>query len=357
MTFVIAAAGTGGHVYPGLAVGEALVAQGIERERILYVGGDRLEAKVYPDAGFPFEGLELKGLRRSLSIENLKLPGIVLRARRRMIEIMGDRGTKVGLGMGGYVTIPLALAVRSPGVDLMVSEQNKDAGLANRVARRWASRVFVSFPNTKGMPGAEWVGNPVRRDLAQFDRATGRAQAISHYDLDSSRPTLGVFGGSLGAGAINEAIARLVATWGGPVMQVVHLTGRGRVMDGLQSTKVSVWRQVEFEDQMSRFYAAADLVVARAGGGVAELTATGTPSILIPGEFGSAGHQRENARFIEAAGAALMLAEPELGRLPRLVEATLFDEGRLTAMREAASVIARPNAASAIAEALIEASK
>ncbi|MGA7098600.1 MAG: UDP-N-acetylglucosamine--N-acetylmuramyl-(pentapeptide) pyrophosphoryl-undecaprenol N-acetylglucosamine transferase [Acidimicrobiia bacterium] len=356
MTFVIAAAGTGGHVYPGLAVGEALVARGIERERILYLGGDRLEAKVYPNAGFPFQGFELKGLRRSLSIENLKLPGIVWRARRRMIEIMADRGTRVGLGMGGYVTIPLALAVRPSGVDLMIAEQNKDAGLANRIARRWASRVFVSFPNTKGMPGAEWVGNPVRHELAQFDRATRRVDAISRYELDPTLPTLGVFGGSLGAGAINDAIARLVAMWDGPTMQVVHLTGRGRVMDGLQSPKVAVWRQVEFEDQMSCFYAAADLVVARAGGGVAELTATGTPSILIPGEFGSAGHQRENARFIEAAGAGLMLSEAELGRLPGLVATTLFDESRLTAMRQAASVIARPRAASAIAEALIEAS-
>ncbi len=353
MTFMIAAAGTGGHVYPGLAVGEALVRRGIPRDEVLFVGGDRLEAGVYPKAGFPFLPLELRGLRRSLSPQNLGIPAIVWRARRKLIQTMTERGTRVALGMGGYVTIPVALAARSAGISLMLAEQNKHAGLANRIARRWAVHTFVSFPNTRGMDRGEWVGNPIREEIAGFDRATLRPSAMSRYGLDPNVPTLGAFGGSLGAGLINGAITRLVATWAGPDLQIVHLTGRGRLIEAPTSAKVRAWKQVEFEDRMSLFFAASDLVVARSGGGVAEITATATPAILIPGEFGSSGHQHENAMFLGRRGASLVLSEADVDGLGELVEATLFDSGRLSAMSEAARSVAKPGAASAIAGAMI----
>jgi UDP-N-acetylglucosamine--N-acetylmuramyl-(pentapeptide) pyrophosphoryl-undecaprenol N-acetylglucosamine transferase len=354
MTFLIAAAGTGGHVFPGLAVGEALVDLGVERDRILFTGGDRIEATVYPEAGFPFLGLELRGLQRSLTTRNLGLPRLMWRARDRIVEQIEQREVKVALGMGGYVTIPTALAARRSGVSLLVAEQNAGAGLANRLASRWAVRSFTSFPGTHGLEKGEWVGNPVRKSLVDFERGRLRSEALARYGLDAGLPVLGVFGGSLGAAVLNSATRSLVTTWEGPPIQVLHLTGQGNVVEteGLATT-VS-WRQVAFETRMELFYAASDLVIARAGGGVAELTATATPSILVPGEFGSSGHQTANARFLQEAGAALVLTQDRIGELRGLVEATIVDTDKLGSMRLAAKSIAKPQAAATIAGAMLE---
>jgi UDP-N-acetylglucosamine--N-acetylmuramyl-(pentapeptide) pyrophosphoryl-undecaprenol N-acetylglucosamine transferase len=353
MTFLIAAAGTGGHVYPGLSVGEALVAEGVERESILFAGGDRIESTVYPEAGFPFLELELRGLKRSLSVSNLQLPGIVWRARDSLIAEMTRRSTRVVLGMGGYVTIPAALAARKSGLPLMVAEQNATAGLANRVAGRWATRQFVSFPETEGMRSGEWSGNPIRPDLADFDRSAVKPSAMTRYGLDAATRVLGVFGGSLGAGSINDAVATMLSNWSGPEIQVVQLTGRDWSSKATASHAVRRWERIPFEDRMADFYAVSDLVVARAGGGMAELIATATPSILIPGEFGSSGHQGANADFLRSSGAALVLAQDRLQDLPGLVESTLFDSAHLLGMSAAASNIAKPHAALTIATAMI----
>lgn len=353
MTFLIAAAGTGGHVFPGLAVGEALKSRGVGPEAILFVGGDRLEATIYPEAGFPFLGLELRGLERSLTVRNLSLPRVVWRARDLIATRMLERGVQIALGLGGYVTIPTALAARRARVPLFIAEQNAGAGLANRIASRWAVRSFTAFPDTLGLEKGEWVGNPVRHALAHFDRDLLRPEALSRYHLEPGLPVLGVFGGSLGAAAINGVVRRLVQTWQGEPIQVLHLTGEAD-LPATSSTGVVTWRRKRFEEHMELFYAACDLVVARAGGGVAELTVTGTPSILVPGQFGSSGHQALNAAFLQKSGAAVALSQDRIEDLPRLVAELLFSRERLEAMRAGARDIARPGAAMTIADAMVE---
>jgi UDP-N-acetylglucosamine--N-acetylmuramyl-(pentapeptide) pyrophosphoryl-undecaprenol N-acetylglucosamine transferase len=354
MTFLIAAAGTGGHVFPGLAVGEALSTRGVSREDILYVGGGRLEAKVYPEAGFPFLGLELRGFQRSLTPRNLSLPRLVWRARDQIGARIRERGVRVALAMGGYVTVPTALAARKTGIPLLIAEQNAGAGLANRIASRWAVRSFTSFPDTDGLKDGEWVGNPVRLSLAGFDRDRLRPEAMAHYGFDPERPVLGVVGGSLGAGPINTAVGALVAAWQGGPIQILHLTGEGNLTPATTSSGAVVWERRGFEQRMELFYAVSDLVVARAGGGVAELTVTMTPSILIPGEFGSSGHQASNAAFLEEAGAAVVLTQDRIDELPDRVAEILFSRERLTSMRIAAGKIAKPEAAMTIADAMLE---
>jgi UDP-N-acetylglucosamine--N-acetylmuramyl-(pentapeptide) pyrophosphoryl-undecaprenol N-acetylglucosamine transferase len=356
MSFVIAAAGTGGHVFPGLAVAEALVAAGVTQSDILCIGGDRVESRIFPQHGFEFLQLELRGLKRSLSPGNLSLPMVVLRARNRIATEMTGRGVAAVLAMGGYVTVPVALAATKTRTPLLVAEQNAGAGLANRIAARWADRVFVSFPDTAGLPGAEWVGNPVRSSISNFDRVALRDDALAYYGLDPARFVLGVFGGSLGAQVLNEATAQMVAAWSGPAIQVIHLLGRSHEeayadVDPPSGTK---WIRSGFEERMDLFYAASDLVVARAGGAVAEISATATPSILVPGEFGSSGHQIENAAFLERAGAAVVLKQDEIADLPAIVKNIMADPDRLVAMSDGARRIARPDAAKSIAEAMIE---
>lgn len=354
MTFAIAAAGTGGHVYPGLAVGEALVETGVDRAAVLFVGGDRLESTVYPRAGFPFLRVELRGLKRSLAPSNLGLPAVVLRAIRAISAGFETRDVRAVLGLGGYVTVPAALAARRVGAPLAIAEQNAHAGLANRIASRFAKSRFASFEHTRGLGDYEWTGNPIRSDLAGFDRSRLRQAALDRYGLDPQIPVVGVFGGSLGAGAINRAVVRMVAEWSGPQVQLLQLAGsvHSEAMQAEAEQSRIPWKVVGFEDRMDYFFAASDLVVSRAGGAVAELLATGSPSVLVPGEFGSGGHQSANAAAIEAAGAAVVVVERDLDSLAQVVAGLIADRGRLQAMTAGAATLARPHAARTVAERL-----
>lgn len=367
ISFAIAAAGTGGHVFPGLAVAGALVDHGVTPDQVLFIGGRRLEAEAVPAAGFPFLSVELRGLQRRLTTANLGIPLVVARAVRRIGEALEDRDTDVLLGMGGYVTVPAVLAARQKRVSAMVSEQNAEAGLANRFSSRLAHRVFGAFPHTDGLPRAEWVGNPIRSEIATTK--VDRDEASNHYGLDPGLPTLGVIGGSLGAKSINEAITEMVQGWEthdtrfhdagswkrmSPI-QILHLAGERAAADLEPIAEKSdlSWRVIGFEPHMERFYRAVNLVVSRAGGMVAELTATHTPSILVPGRFGSGRHQEQNALVLERHGAAVTLGEDRLGRLGDLVAEIIDDTDRLEQMRAACVSLARPDAAGDIARAMI----
>jgi UDP-N-acetylglucosamine--N-acetylmuramyl-(pentapeptide) pyrophosphoryl-undecaprenol N-acetylglucosamine transferase len=356
MTYAIAAAGTGGHVFPGLAVGEALVASGVPAEDILFVGGSRLESRVYPEAGFPFLEVEIRGLQRRITSANLTIPSLVARASSRISTEFKARRVGVVLGMGGYISVPAGFAARRCGAVLLIHEQNAEAGLANRMMARLAKRSFGSFPKTARLPRAEWVGNPIRRHLARFDRAGLRAAARARYGLDPDRPVVGVFGGSLGAGILNRAAEVLAATSGGGGFSILHLTGSDHLESvALASDHFVRWHTVGFEDRMDHFYAACDIVVARAGGAVAELTATATPAILVPGGFGSGEHQAANADALVSAGAAVVVAEDDMARLPSVVTELLSRPDRMHDMAIASSKLARPDAADVVAAAMRQA--
>lgn len=351
MTFAIAAAGTAGHVYPGLAVAEALVAQGVSPDRVLFIGGDRLEATAVPEAGYRFFSVPLQGLVRGLALRNLTIPGKLIGAVRRIRRELRNQDVKVLLATGGYVTGPAGWAARSRRIPFFVSEQNAVAGLANRVMERWATRSFASFSPTAGLRRAEWVGNPIRAQIATMDRSALRPQAHRRYGLTSENPVLGVMGGSLGAAVINRGVSDMLDGWRGPALQVLHLSGAAHLEEIKRRAAATniCWRVVGFEKRMELFYSACDLVVARAGGGVAELTAVGLPAILIPGGFGSAGHQQANAAAVENAGAAVTLDEEDLDQLATVAEELLSDPSRRRVMAKAALAMARPDAALFIA--------
>ena len=355
MTYAIAAAGTGGHVYPGLAVGEALVEAGVQRSSVLFVGGDRLEATVYPRAGFPFLGVELRGLKRRMAASNLGIPAVVVRAMREMRTEFAARGVGAVLGMGGYVTVPAAIAARRVGARLAIAEQNANAGLANRVSALLANRRFASFQDTRGLRDHIWTGNPIRRALVAFDRESLRPLAIERYGLEAGLPVVGVFGGSLGAGAINQAVVGMVQGWSGPPIQLLQLAGsiHAEAMEAEARKQEMIWKVIGFEDRMDMFFAAADLVISRAGGAVAELLATGSPSILVPGDFGSGGHQSANAAALQAAGAAAIVPQADLASLGSVVADLVASPERLAAMRAGAGTIARPLAAQTVAREMM----
>lgn len=350
MTYAIAAAGTGGHVYPGLAVGERLVLEGVSRSDILFIGGDRLAARVFPEAGFPYLKLEVRGLSRSLNLENLTLPFVISRATRLASMELRSREVRVVLGMGSYTSVPVGLAARRNRLPLYLHEQNAHAGLANRMIGRLAVTTFTSFELTQGAIRPEHVGNPIRADLATFNRADLRHAAFDRYGLEPGRVTIGVVGGSLGARAVNRAVVRALAGWEGPPIQLIHLAGRDHADEVRAAADASEvpWVVLDFEPDMQYFFAATDVVVARAGGMVAEMTATGTPAILIPGGFGSGGHQDANAEALERAGAAHVIEEADVGQLAGLLAELAADPAGRRGMSAAARDIARPQAAATI---------
>lgn len=352
--YAIAAAGTGGHVFPALSVGHALIRQGVEPSQVWFLGGDRLEAELVPAAGFPLLEVKIKGWERRWSREMLQLPGLIRSAYRQIAALIRQQEIRVLLGMGSYITVPAGWAARRSRLKWAVSEQNAEAGLANRLMGRFADRVFGSFPSTKGL-AAEWIGNPIRAELANFNREKLRPEALSYYQLSPEPPVVGVVGGSLGAGLLNKTISQLVRDADPIPFQILHLAGPKHA-DALveEAAAFPRWKVIGFEGQMDLFYAATEIVIARAGGAVAELTATGTPSVLVPGRFGSSGHQTANAAVLTEAGAALTLTEPELPTLGSCLRDLLFAPGKRQQMSAACQQIARPQAADHIARILRE---
>jgi UDP-N-acetylglucosamine--N-acetylmuramyl-(pentapeptide) pyrophosphoryl-undecaprenol N-acetylglucosamine transferase len=360
VNFAFAAAGTGGHVYPALAVAGALVEKGVARSDIVFFGGNRMEATTVPAAGFPFVPVEIRGLRRSLDFDNLKLPSVVWRARAEIRRIMEERSVRALAAFGGYVTVPAALAASSLRVPVVLQEQNAVPGLANRLMARMASSVFVAFPAaTRTLRRAKVVGNPLRPVFDGFDRERLRPEALSRYDLRDAAPVVGVLGGSLGAKILNDAVAPLTSLLDAG-SAVLHLTGRshGEEMQRLAGQSPVTWRTVAFEDSMEYFYAAADLVLSRAGAlTISELALTATPAVVVPYAAGTAGHQAANASEMAAAGALHVVGEPAIRSVPQLVAELSRDRVRLDAMSQAAASQARRGAADVIAEAMLGAAR
>lgn len=355
MTIAIAAAGTGGHVLPALAVGEELVADGLDPSRVVFLGGDRFEAEAVPAAGFPFEQFRLVGLRRNLSARNLAIPVTVQRAVRAMTAALQAHGVRAVLGMGGYATVPAALAARRLGLPFFVQEQNAVPGLAVRLAARRARAAFVGLPGpAERLPRAVLTGNPLRTELARFDREALRVEARRRYDLPAGTAVLGVLGGSLGARVLNQTVPTIVDGWQGVPLAVVHLAGIETETVAPRAAASSLpWRCLSFEHDMQYFYAAADLVLCRAGAmTISELAATGTPAVLVPLERVG---QQHNAAALVAAGGARSVPQAEVGRLPGLVADLLGDPAARSAMAAAARDRAFPDAAVAIARRLREA--
>lgn len=354
MTYVIAAAGTGGHVNPALAVAEALVDRGVARGEVLFIGGQRFEADAVPRAGFPFVGFELTRLRRSLSLQNLKIPTVLRRASSAMASEVRRSGGKVVLGMSGYVTVPAAMAARRAGVPFVLQEQNANPGLAARFASRRAGTTFLGLPGkAERLPRSVLVGNPLRPEIAGFDRRSLRQRARRRYGIEGAAPVLGVLGGSLGARVLNQIVPRIVGE-AGAVGALVHLTGPAAAesVRPLAAASSLPWVCVPYEPEMEYFYAAVDLVVCRAGAmTVSELAATGTPSMLVP--LARVG-QAWNALSLSSAGAAEIVTEGDVGALPGKIQAIVANERGLAAMGRAARSEARPDAAGIIADHLIE---
>ncbi len=361
---VIAGGGTAGHVVPGLAVARALVDRGHPPESIHWVGSQRgSEGRMVAGAGFEATLLPGRGIQRKLTAENLGAAWGLTRAGGQALSLVRRRRPAVVLAMGGWASVSCALAAVAQGVPVVVAEQNAVPGAANRLVGRFAKASAVPFPGTP-LPRAVVTGNPVRAEILSVDRSpAGRAAARAALGLPEGRRVVAVFGGSLGALRLNNAVVGALEAWAGRDDPAVrHVVGErdwslvtGRV--GELPAGGVFYQPVRYDDQRELSLAAADLAVSRAGGNtVAELAAVGLPSVLVPLPGAPGDHQTANARHLSDVDAAVLVADADLtaARFVAEVDGLLGDEARLAAMGKAASTAGRRDAAEAVA-ALVEA--
>jgi UDP-N-acetylglucosamine--N-acetylmuramyl-(pentapeptide) pyrophosphoryl-undecaprenol N-acetylglucosamine transferase len=329
---------------PSLAVAEALRARGV---LVSFAGSpDRIEAELVPAAGFPFDAFRISGLPRRPGLAQARAVLLAARAPVACARILAEREPDVVLGGGGYVAGPMVYAAWRRRVPAALAEADAHLGLANRLAAPFARRVFLAY-HVAGRTGPKYrvVGRPVhsRPDVAP-DVARER------FGLPAAGRVLLVFGGSLGAGALNELALDAFAAEGPAVL---HLCGE-RYLAGLEGRpRRPEYRLLAWTDDFGGALAAADLVLARAGGSVWEVAAAGRPAVLVPSPNVTADHQAKNARYFAAGGGAIVVPERELARVPEIVLALLADGERLATMGVAMRRSAKPEAADEIAGELI----
>jgi UDP-N-acetylglucosamine--N-acetylmuramyl-(pentapeptide) pyrophosphoryl-undecaprenol N-acetylglucosamine transferase len=350
-TILVMAGGTGGHVFPALAVASELRAAGW---RVVWLGSrDGMEATLVPKHGYAMEWLRFSGLRGKGLLRKLLLPLNLLVAFWQSAKAIFRVRPDVVLGMGGYVSFPggmMAVLLNRP---LVVHEQNSIAGLANRVLAQVADRVLCGFPNV--LKKGAWLGNPVRADIAALPppelRFAGRAGPLR----------LLVIGGSLGAQALNELVPQALALMPAGSRPVVTHQAGAKHLDGLVGHYRSAGVEGEllaFIDDMAARYRAADLVICRAGAlTVAELSAAGVASILVPFPHAVDDHQTHNARFLSDAGAAVLVQQRDLTARGLADQLLGFTREALLAMASKARALGKPDAAAAVAQVCMEAAR
>ncbi|HEV3472109.1 MAG TPA: undecaprenyldiphospho-muramoylpentapeptide beta-N-acetylglucosaminyltransferase [Actinomycetota bacterium] len=357
MKIVIAGGGTAGHVNPALALARAL-----DRDDVVFVGTiEGLEARLVTAAGFDFETIDVVGFDRAAPGSFPKVAARALGAIRRSRAILSRVRPDVVIGMGGYVSLPVALAAASRGTPLVLHEQNIVLGLAHKTTKPFARRVAVSFEETLTAVRKKGVltGNPVDADVASLDRAGARTAASARFGLDPEIATVLAFGGSLGARTINQGVMELARLWRDrPDRQILHITGRSPATqvehDGMVDSPR--YKSLEFVEPMADAYAAADVAVARGGAStLAEITAVGLPALIVPYPHHRDRQQTRHGQVLEHAGAGIVVPDDAVAG-PRLAAELdrMLEPARLDAMATASRALGRPDAAQRLAAVVRE---
>jgi UDP-N-acetylglucosamine--N-acetylmuramyl-(pentapeptide) pyrophosphoryl-undecaprenol N-acetylglucosamine transferase len=369
MRVAIVGGGTAGHVYPGLALARTLRERGNE---VTFLGtATGLEARLVSAAGFPFRVIRARPFVRQRSLAAIRAPFVAMAAVRECRPLV--REANVVVGMGGYVSVPGALAARREGLPLVLHEQNAIPGLANRALSRMARTVALTFADAgRFFPlkaQLELTGNPVREEVLRVpaDREAMAKEGREEFELDESRRTVVIFGGSLGALHIDRAaVGACRVLRHRSDLQILLITGPAHlpaVERALASSPTAgrgarsqiVIRHRGYVERMELAFACADLVVGRAGATtIAELTVCGLPSVLVPYPYATRDHQAANARAVQRAGGASVLLDDQLTAesLAERISSLIDDGERLEAMAERARAFGRPNASARLAEAV-----
>lgn len=352
MRVVLTGGGTGGHIYPALALARVIQARE-PRTEFLYIGTEKgLESRLVPEAGLPFKTIQIQGLKRSLSWHNVKTAYYMWESVRRTQQLLKDFQPNVVVGTGGYVCGPVLYAASRLGLPSVIHEQNSIAGLTNRFLSRFVDRICVCFPESQASFGrfqnkVVFTGNPRAQEVAREEETVD----LTRYGFDPEKKTVLIFGGSRGAQKINETLLELLPDFATKPYQVLLATGNRYYEEfkiaypGLD--EYDNIRAVAYIPDMPAHFKTVDLVVCRSGATtLTELEALGTPSILIPSPNVTANHQEKNAQSLVNHGAAEMLIEADLTAKALLerIDYIMTDDAYRQELAQASQALGVPDA-------------
>ncbi|WP_461302793.1 undecaprenyldiphospho-muramoylpentapeptide beta-N-acetylglucosaminyltransferase [Aureisphaera sp.] len=344
--FIVSGGGTGGHIYPAIAIANELKSRYPESE-FLFVGAkDRMEMEKVPQAGYEIEGLWISGIQRSLNLKNLMFPFKLISSLWKSKAIVRKFKPDAAIGTGGYASAPLLRVASKKGIPSLIQEQNSHAGITNKWLSGRVQKICTAYEGMERFFPREKIvltGNPVRQDL--LDVSSKKEEAITFFKLNPSKKTLLVLGGSLGAGKINELIYRELNYLESTNVQVIWQCGKYYFEQYKDQEKGNV--QVHaFLNRMDLAYAAADIIISRAGAlSVSELCLVGKPVLFIPSPNVSEDHQTKNAQAIVSKEAAVMLKETELeAKFQSVFSEIMNDAHKNKKLSENIKKLAKPNA-------------
>jgi UDP-N-acetylglucosamine--N-acetylmuramyl-(pentapeptide) pyrophosphoryl-undecaprenol N-acetylglucosamine transferase len=357
---ILSGGGTGGHIFPAVAIANAIKAA-VPKAEILFVGAKgRMEMEKVPAAGYPIEGLWISGLQRRLTTDNLMFPFKVVASLYNARKIIKSFKPDVVIGTGGYASGPTLRMASWLGIPTLIQEQNSFPGITNKMLASRADRICVAYEGMeKFFPAAKirLTGNPVRNDI-EFNSKT-KEEALNHFNLQLHKTTVLVVGGSLGARTINHSINAGLNRLAEANIQLIWQTGKHYA--DIASKSLTEYKQkgiitLPFIKEMDNAYAAADIVVSRAGAiAISELCITGKPCILVPSPNVAEDHQTKNARSLSEQGASLLISDKEAPE--KLIEAILSLASNTTEQEKLSkniSTLAKHNSAAQIASQVFE---
>lgn len=313
---IISGGGTGGHIFPAIAIADGLRDSGLAEE-ILFVGAKgRMEMEKVPAAGYKIEGLEIAGFQRSLSAQNLKFPFKVIKSLLHARKIVKDFNPDIAIGVGGYASGPLLFAASVNGVPTVIQEQNSYPGVTNKILSKRAKKICVAYPNMQQFFPEDkivYTGNPVRSIITQS--LPSREESCKFFGLNPEKPVILSFGGSLGALTLNDSIENSVLKFAEKDIQVIWQTGSyyyQRIHDAWKDKTPDGIKIHEFLKEMQYAYGAADIIISRAGAlSISELCIVGKPTILVPSPNVAEDHQTKNAMALVNENAAILVKDNE----------------------------------------------
>ncbi len=357
LKFILSGGGTGGHIYPAIAIANELKSRFPDAE-FLFVGAqDKMEMQKVPQAGYEIKGLWIAGLQRKLTIDNAMFPFKLASSLAKSRAIIKQIKPNVVIGTGGFASGPLLQMANSAGIPTVIQEQNSYPGITNKLLSKKANSICVAYENLDRFFPKEKIkltGNPVRQDLIAID--SKRIEAIAYFKLNPKKKTLLVLGGSLGARRINQLIAKELDFFTSKNVQVIWQCGKFYIEEYQQFNSRENVQVVAFIDKMDLVYAAADFVISRAGASsVSELCLVGKPVIFIPSPNVAEDHQTKNAQAIVDKKGAILLKENELEeRFEPVFNNLLIDENLQKELSVNIKTLAKPNATKDIVEEIIK---
>lgn len=355
---MISGGGTGGHIYPAIAIANAWK-ENFPDSEILFVGAEgKMEMRKVPEAGYEIVGLKVAGLQRSLTVKNLSFPFKLMQSLKSSRTLLNNFKPHAVVGVGGYASGPLLFMAQRKKITTLIQEQNSYAGLTNKLLAKKADAICVAYPDMQEFFPIEkmkYTGNPVRKDILSLEGKV--EQAFLHFGLDRSKPVILVLGGSLGAKTINDALLQHMGELEALGYQVVWQTGRvyfEGIKHKLADSGLKHVHVLEFISHMDMAYAAADLVISRAGAlTVSELSLAGKPVVFIPSPNVVDDHQTKNAMALVKNNAAALLRDGDaIGELLTVVEELMQDPSMRKRLSENIQKMAKPDAAKEIVEVL-----